>query len=34
MDTIVMDIANVGLTLLVVVLLAWLLSWLSGKDLL
>jgi len=34
MDTIVMEIANVGLTLLVVVLLAWLLSWLSGKDLL
>ena len=34
MDTIVMDIANVGLRLLVVVLLAWLLSWLSGKDLL
>ena len=34
MDTIVMEIANVGLTLLVLVLLAWLLSWLSGKDLL
>ena len=34
MDTIVMEIANVGLTLLVVVLLSWLLSWLSGKDLL
>ena len=34
MDTIVMEIANVGLTLLLVVLLAWLLSWLSGKDLL
>ena len=30
MDTIVMEIANVGLTLLVVVLLAWLLSCLSG----
>ena len=34
MDTIVMEIANVGLTLLVVVLLAWLLSLLFGKDLL
>ena len=34
MDTIVMEIANVGLTLLVAVLLACLLSWLNGKDLL
>ena len=34
MDTIVMEIANVGLTLLVVVLLAWLLSLLSVKYLL
>ncbi len=34
MDNIVMEIANVGLTLLIVVLIAWLLSWLSSKDLL
>ena len=34
MDTIVMEIANVGLTLLLVVFLAWLCSWLRGKDLL
>ena len=34
MDNIVMEIANVGLTLLVVGILAVLLNWLSSKDLL
>ena len=34
MDTIVQEIANVGLTLLFVGIIAVLLNWLSSKDLL
>ena len=34
MDMMINEIANVGLTIFFVVLLAWLLNWLSSKDLL